>query len=121
MSKKRPTILLRTVGRLLKLILYVWHQCKMSSSLNCYCKSSLMFCTVSCDSSWKNFSSFRNVLSQFCYIFVVDLIVFFTAEYTNFFSSTKRSSLHRRICSVFFIKSHLSIPPIFSRIRYTIV
>ena len=36
----------------------------MSCSLNSYSKSSLMLCTVSCDSSWKNLSS--TAAGKFC-------------------------------------------------------
>ena len=54
----------------------------MTCSLNSNSQSSLMFCTVSCDSSRKDLTSLRNIFSEFCYILVIDLIVFFTAEYT---------------------------------------
>ena len=37
---------------------------------------------------------------------VVDFVIFFTTEYTNFFSSASASSLHWRICFVTFIVSH---------------
>ena len=39
----------------------VWHKSKMTCSLDCYCKSSLVLCTVSCDTAWKDFSSLRDV------------------------------------------------------------
>ena len=88
------------------LVCYIWHNSDMSCSLNFNCKSSLMFCTVSCDSSWKDFTSFRNIFSEFCYILVIDFIIFFTAEYTNFFSSASASSLHWRVRSFASIVSH---------------
>src|SRR5699024_9632693 len=89
-----------------KLVLNVGHQGKVTCSLDSNCQSSLMFRTVSCDSSGKNLSSFGNILSQFCYILVIDLIIFFAAEYTNFFSSASASSLHGRVRSFASIVSH---------------
>ena len=35
----------------------------MTCSLDCYCKSSLVLCTVSCDTAWKDFSSLRKMKS----------------------------------------------------------
>ena len=46
------------------------------------------------------------IFSEFCYILVIDFIVFFTAEYTNFFSSASASSLHWRVASITSIVSH---------------
>src|SRR5699024_10075751 len=46
-----------------QLLLYVRHQSNVTISLNSYSQRSLMFCTVSCDSSRKDLSSFRDVFS----------------------------------------------------------
>ena len=46
-----------------ELVLDVWHHRHMTCSLDSNCQCSLMFCTVSCNSSWKDFSSFRNIFS----------------------------------------------------------
>ena len=75
-----------------QLVLNVRHQCNVSCSLDCYCKSSLMLCTVSCDSSRKDFSSLGNILLKLCYVLVIDLVILFTTEYADFFSSAGRSS-----------------------------
>ena len=64
----------------------------MSSSLDCYRQSSLMLSAVSGDSSWKDLTSLRDVLSQLCYILVIDLVILFATEYTYFFSSASAAS-----------------------------
>ena len=88
----------------------------MSCSLDCYCKSSLMFCTVSCDSSRKNFSSFRNIFLLFCYILVIDLVIFFSTEYADFFSSASRtSSLKSAFRSASLFVSHDDSPFLIER------
>lgn len=43
------------------LILNVWHECQMTCSLDCNSKSSLMLCTVPCDTARKNLSSLRDI------------------------------------------------------------
>lgn len=50
-----------TAALLLILVCYVRHKCKMSCALDSNSKCSLMLCTVSGDSSGKDFSSFGNV------------------------------------------------------------
>ena len=51
----------REVLIFLSLFANVWHKSYVTCSLDCYCKSSLVFCTVTCDSARKNFSSLRDV------------------------------------------------------------
>ena len=51
----------REVLIFLSLFANVWHKSYVTCSLDCYCKSSLVFCTVACDSARKNFSSLRDV------------------------------------------------------------
>ena len=61
-----------------------------------------MLCTVACDSSRKDLTSLRDVSLELVYILVIDLIVLFTTENANFFSSAHAaSSLHRSIASIF--------------------
>ena len=89
------------------LVLYVWHKSDVTCSLDSYCQSSLMFCTVSCDSSRKDFSSFRDISLQFVYILVIDFVVFFTTENADFFSSASAaSSLEAAFWTISFIVSH---------------
>lgn len=52
---------------------------------------SLMLCTVSGDSSRKNFTSLGNIMSQLCSILVADRAVF-SAENTDLSSSSRGSS-----------------------------
>ena len=66
----------------------------MTRSLDCYCKSSLMLCTVACDSSWKNLSSLRNISFQLIGILIINHAVLLTAENTYFFSSANAASSH---------------------------
>ena len=80
-------------------ILDVGHDGEMTCSLNCNRQCTLMLCTVSGDSSGKDLASLRNILAQLSCILVIDLIIFFAAEYANFFSSASASSLHGRIRS----------------------
>ena len=61
----------------------------MAGSFYCYSKGSLMLCTVSCDSSRKDLSSFRYISAKLRSILVIDLAVFLAAEYADFLSSVE--------------------------------
>ena len=89
-----------------ELVLNVGHQCNVTCSLDSNSQSSLMFCTVSGDSSRKDLSSLGNVSFQFVNILVIDLVILFATEYANFLSSASASSLHGRIAFLCFIVSH---------------
>ncbi len=104
---------------MLCLVLYVRHHSQMTCSLNSNCQRSLMFCTVSGDSSGKNLTSLRYVSFQFCDILVINLIVFFSTEYTYFFSSAAASSLHRRIRSLTSVICHETRDLVFLSDFYT--
>ena len=94
-----------------QLVLNVRHQGNMSCSLDRYCKSSLVFCTVSCDPSRKDLASLRNIFLQLCNVLVIDLVILFTTEYSHFFSSARRaSSLESALWSASLFVSHDGSP-----------
>ena len=82
-----------------KSLLDIRHNRHMAGSFYCYSKGSLMLCAISCDSSGKDFASFRNILSELCCILVVDFVILFSAEYAYFLSSAAASSFHGRVRS----------------------
>ena len=109
-----------------ELVLYVRHKCNVTCSLDRYSERSLMLCTVACDSSRKDLTSLRDVSLELVYILLIDLVVLFTTENANFFSSAHAaSSLHRSIASIL-IECHyyssFSVPvnckPVFSSTHY---
>ena len=79
----------------------------MACSLDSSGNASLMLCTGTCDPSRKDLSSFRNVFLQGCYIFVADLLCFFSTENTNFLSSADiRASPHGSSLFISLVKCH---------------
>ena len=92
------TFVRRISGRSV-LFLDIRHKGKMTCSLDGDSERSLMLRTVPGDPSGKDLSSLGNILPKLCYILVIDLIVLFSTEHTDFFSSAAASSLHGRIRS----------------------
>lgn len=94
----------------------------MARSLDCNGKRSLMLCTVACDSSREDLSSLRDVLFQLCHVFVINLVIFFSAEYAYFFPSAYRaSSLEAALRSASLFVSHLPLPPEFIASAWTAI
>ena len=73
----------------------------MTGSLDGYCQGSLVLRAVSGDPSGKDLTALGDVPFQFCNILVVDLIVLFATEDTDFFPSASASPLHGRVASLF--------------------
>ena len=85
-----------------ELIAGIWHKSDMTCALDSYSQSSLVLCTVACDTAGKDFSSLGYVSLQLVYILIVNYAILVAAEYADFLSSahTARSS-------------HLSAPLVF--------
>ena len=74
------------------LICSIRQKCNMTCSLDCRCKSSLMSCTCSGDSSGKNLTSLRNVFLKSIDIFVGNCLILLSTEDANLLSSADHAS-----------------------------
>ena len=75
----------------LKLVGNVGKQCHLACSLDCNCELSLVKSASAGNTSGKNLSSFRNELSELCYVLIIDCVCFILAEDANLLSSVNRT------------------------------
>ena len=75
-----------------RLICGIRQKCNMTCSLDCRCKSSLMSCTGSGDSSGKNLASLGDISLESVNILVGNCLVLLSTEDANLLSSADHAS-----------------------------
>ena len=79
----------------------IGEKCHLASSLNSYCKLSLVKSASAGNTSGEDLSALGDELSELCDILVIDLVHFILAEDANLLSSVHRTE-RRTLCIVSF-------------------